>query len=101
MKEQAKNKEDAYLAQEEEQYSAGVSRDGIKTAKHQIFEPGQLVMVKIPVVGAFGQRAKGPMVTLVDKNDSVKVKNLLTGRVSWENKSNCIGLRTVMQLKSQ
>jgi hypothetical protein len=54
-------------------------------------------MVKIPVVGAFGQRAKGPMVTLIDKNDSVKVKNLLTGRISWENKSNCIGLRTMMQ----
>ncbi len=54
-------------------------------------------MVKIPVVGAFGQRAKGPMVVLVDRRDSVKVKNLMTGRISWENKSNCLGLRTAMQ----
>jgi hypothetical protein len=37
------------------------------------------------------------MVTLVDKRDSIKVKNLMTGRVSWDNRSNCIGLRTVMQ----
>jgi hypothetical protein len=54
LKQDAKNKEDHYLEQEREQYGAGVARDGVKTAKHQIFQPGQLVMVKIPVVGAFG-----------------------------------------------
>ena len=54
LKEAAKSKEDNYLKQEEEQYAAGFARDGTKTAKHQVFQPGQLVMVKIPVVGAFG-----------------------------------------------
>ena len=54
LKTAAKATEDTYLAQEEEQYAAGVARDGIKTAKHQIFSPGQLVMVKMPAVGAFG-----------------------------------------------
>lgn len=37
LKEAARSKEDDYLRQEEEQYAAGVARDGIKTAKHQIF----------------------------------------------------------------
>ncbi len=40
LKEAARSKEDDYLRQEEEQYAAGVARDGIKTAKHQIFQPG-------------------------------------------------------------
>lgn len=39
------------------------------------------------------------MVVLVDKRDSIKVKNLMTGRIGWENKSNCLGLRTVLQEK--
>ena len=54
-------------------------------------------MVKVPAVGAFGQKAKGPVVTLMQKGDSVKVKNLLTGRVGWENRSNCLGLRTLLE----
>lgn len=54
-------------------------------------------MVKVPAVGAFGAKSKGPMITLLEKGDSVKVKNLLTGRVGWENKSNCIALRTAME----
>jgi hypothetical protein len=51
-------------------------------------------MVKIPQVGAFGSRAKGPMVVLLTKGDSIKVRNLVTGRVGWENKSNCLPLKT-------
>ena len=98
MKDAAKKREDRYLQQEEVHYNAGLARDGIKTSKHQVFTPGQLVMVKIPAVGAFGQKAKGPMVTLTQKGDSVKVKNLLTGRIAWENKSNCLGLRTIMNV---
>ncbi len=37
------------------------------------------------------------MVVLIDRRDSVKVKNLMTGRIGWENKSNCLGLRTMMK----
>ena len=40
LKETAKAREDKYLAQEKEQYLAGFARDGVKTAKHQIFSPG-------------------------------------------------------------
>ncbi len=41
------------------------------------------------------------MITLLDRKDSVKVKNLMTGRVSWENMSNCIRLHTIMQQESE
>ena len=86
------------MEKEEEQYNAGLARDDIKTSKQPIFTPGQLLMVKIPAVGPFGQKAKGPVVAIMQKGDSVKVKNLLTGRVGWENRSNCCGLRTIMDI---
>lgn len=54
LRETARKHEQVYLQHEREQYNAGIARDGVKTAKYQIFEPGQLVMIKIPVVGAFG-----------------------------------------------
>jgi hypothetical protein len=54
LKEAARAQEQNYLSKEEEQYNAGVARDGIRTKKFQIFSPGQLLMVKIPAVGAFG-----------------------------------------------
>ncbi len=97
LKEVARSHEAKYLRQEEEQYNAGLHREGILTKTLQVFVPGQLVMAKIPAVGAFGQRSKGPLVVLVDKGDSIKVKNLLTGRIGWENKSNCLPLRTVLK----
>lgn len=61
------------------------------------FAVGQLLLVKTPAEGAFGQRSKGPMVALAEYGDSVKVKNLITGRVGWENKSNCRALKTIQR----
>ncbi len=100
LKEAARTHESDYLRQEEEQYNAGMHREGTLTKKLHVFIPGQLVMAKIPAVGAFGQRSKGPLVVLLDKGDSIKAKNLLTGRIGWENKSNCLPLRTVMKQQS-
>ena len=38
------------------------------------------------------------MIIWLDRKDSAKVKNLMAGRTSWENKIDCsIGLRTIMQ----
>ena len=54
-------------------------------------------MVKTPGIGAFGAKSKGPMLVLFEKGDSVKVKNLLTNRVGWENKSNCLPLKSNIQ----
>ncbi len=54
-------------------------------------------MVKTPQVGALGHKAKGPMLVMHVQNQSIKVKNLMTGRVGWEHRSNCTGLRTVME----
>lgn len=96
LKEAARANEQQYLHQGEEQYNAGLLRDGVRTAKLQIYAPGQLVMVKIPAVGAFGQRSKGPLIVLADKGDSLKVRNLITGRINWENKCNCLPLKTIM-----
>ena len=53
-------------------------------------------MVKTPGVGAFGAKSKGPMLVLLEKGDSVKVKNILTNRVGWENKSNCLPLKATV-----
>ncbi len=40
LKQAATTKEDNYLRQEDEQYQAGFTRDGIKTAKYEVFQPG-------------------------------------------------------------
>jgi hypothetical protein len=97
LKEAARANEQQYLRQGEEQYNAGLMRDGVRTSKLQVYTPGQLIMVKIPAVGAFGQRSKGPLMVLADKGDSLKVRNLISGRINWENKSNCLPLKTIMQ----
>ena len=96
LKEAARANEQLYLRQGEEQYNAGLQRDGVRTTKLQLYNPGQLIMVKLPAIGAFGQRSKGPLIVLADKGDSLKVRNLITGRINWENKCNCLPLKTIM-----
>ena len=72
-------------------------RDGVRTFKLLVYIPGQLIMMKIPAVGAFGQRSKGPLMVLAEKGDSLKVRNLISGRINWENKSNCLLLKTIVK----
>jgi hypothetical protein len=52
MKKQASSHEQQYLAQSEAQYGKTLVRDGVKTRKPGPLVVGQLVMVKVPQVGA-------------------------------------------------
>ena len=96
LKEATRANEQQYLRQSEEQYNAGLVRDWVRTSKLLVYSPGQLIMIKIPAVGAFGQGSKGPLMVLADKGDSLKVRNLISGQINWENKSNCLPLKTIM-----
>ena len=86
------------------EYQTQPVRDGRLTKPHHTLSVGQFVLINSGVInvakGHWNTPASGPYLILESDEQSVKVKNLALGRVSYQNKANCVPLRMTVGLES-
>ena len=94
----ARRTEAQYLQQMTEEYRAhpvrGTDSEAFARAQpHPELPPGTFVIVKRPRLGPWATKSAGPYIVLEERNNSVLLLSLASGRECTEDKTNCRALR--------